>query len=80
MVLCFSDSRRALLQFHRFSNCYFLVIAALASIPSISPVGGLTFWFPLITVLFLTALKDGNKSCIANPESNNAPKTLSRVP
>ena len=48
-----------LLQFHRFANCYFLVVATLASIPSISPVGGSTFWLPLCTVLFITALKDG---------------------
>eukprot|EP00292_Cryptomonas_paramecium_P002149 CAMPEP_0113680182 /NCGR_PEP_ID=MMETSP0038_2-20120614/11140_1 /TAXON_ID=2898 /ORGANISM="Cryptomonas paramecium" /LENGTH=1529 /DNA_ID=CAMNT_0000598461 /DNA_START=386 /DNA_END=4971 /DNA_ORIENTATION=+ /assembly_acc=CAM_ASM_000170 len=48
-----------LLQFHRFANCYFLIVAILASIPSISPVGGSTFWLPLLTVLTITALKDG---------------------
>jgi hypothetical protein len=48
-----------MLQFNRFANCYFLVVATLASIASISPVGGSTFWLPLCTVLFITAMKDG---------------------
>lgn len=48
-----------LLQFQRTANLYFLVIAILASLPNISPLGGSTFWFPLITVLGTTAVKDG---------------------
>jgi hypothetical protein len=48
-----------MLQFQRFANVYFLTIAILASINAISPMGGSTFWLPLITVLSFTALKDG---------------------
>jgi len=48
-----------LLQFQRTANLYFLCIAVLASISIISPLGGSTFWFPLIFVLGTTAIKDG---------------------
>jgi len=48
-----------MLQFQRTANLYFLCIAVLASISLISPLGGSTFWIPLITVLGATAVKDG---------------------
>uniref|UniRef100_A0A0C3SL24 Phospholipid-transporting ATPase n=1 Tax=Guillardia theta (strain CCMP2712) TaxID=905079 RepID=A0A0C3SL24_GUITC len=48
------------LQFHRLANCYFLVIAILASTP-LSPVTGTTYWFPLISVLAISAIKDASE-------------------
>jgi hypothetical protein len=49
------------LQFQRFANVYFLVVAILASIPQISPLGSSTFWVPLLSVLTLSALKDAKE-------------------
>ena len=45
-------------QFQRFANVYFLSVAVLATFPAISPISGTTFWFPLITVLAISAVKD----------------------
>jgi hypothetical protein len=49
------------LQFQRFANVYFLVVAILASIPQISPLGASTFWVPLLSVLMLSAMKDAKE-------------------
>ncbi len=49
------------LQFQRFANVYFLIVAILASIPQISPLGASTFWVPLLSVLTLSALKDAKE-------------------
>merc|ERR1719158_2292402 len=45
-------------QFSRPANCYFLLIAVLASIPSISPIGPASSIAPLVFVLTVTAFKD----------------------
>lgn len=44
-------------QFSRFMNAYFLLLAILQR-PQIAPVDPLTIWIPLITVLFVAALKE----------------------
>lgn len=45
-------------QFQRIANFYFLVVAILSTIPSISPVSSATNWFPLCFVLGVTALRE----------------------
>ena len=45
-------------QFHRYANCYFLVVATLQLIPGLSPTGKFTTIIPLSMVLFVTFLKD----------------------
>ncbi|KAF0976515.1 hypothetical protein FDP41_004414 [Naegleria fowleri] len=45
-------------QFHRFANCYFLVIAILQLIPTLSPTGQFTTFIPLGMVLIFTMMKD----------------------
>ena len=46
-------------QFSRFSNIYFLVMGILEMIPAISTSNGLpVIYFPLVFIIFLTALKD----------------------
>lgn len=46
-------------QFHKLANCYFLIVAILQSIPSISVSGGVpNILLPLIFVLTLSAIKD----------------------
>mmetsp|Transcript_46922 Transcript_46922/g.111735 ORF Transcript_46922/g.111735 Transcript_46922/m.111735 type:complete len:1320 (+) Transcript_46922:277-4236(+) len=50
--------KNLLLQFHRFVNCFFLVVSILASVSSISPVGALTFWLPIGLLLSGTMVKD----------------------
>ena len=44
-------------QFRRLANIYFLIIGILQSIPSISPLGPLTAWAPLIVVLGISILR-----------------------
>ena len=46
------------LQLQRFATAFSLVVAALASIPMISPLGSSTFWVPLLQILICTAIKD----------------------
>ncbi|EFC39376.1 predicted protein [Naegleria gruberi] len=45
-------------QFHRFANCYFLFMAVLQTIPTLSPTGQFTAFFPLAFVLICTMIKD----------------------
>ena len=46
-----------ILQFKRFANIYFLIIAILQTIPAISPLGPLTAWGPLIVVLGISMIR-----------------------
>ena len=48
------------IQFQRLANCYFLLVACLASTP-LSPLDSSTYWMPLIFVLGVSALKDANE-------------------
>ena len=48
-----------ILQFKRLANIYFLVIAILQSIPTISPLNPFTAWLPLIFVLFVSMAREG---------------------
>ena len=45
-------------QFHRYANCYFLVVAILQMIPGLSPTGKFTTLIPLTLVLLVTFFKD----------------------
>ncbi|KAL9646480.1 hypothetical protein ABK040_006474 [Willaertia magna] len=45
-------------QFQRFANCYFLLVAVLQLIPTLSPTGQFTTFIPLSMVLIFTMLKD----------------------
>ncbi|KAJ3682917.1 hypothetical protein LUZ60_013144 [Juncus effusus] len=46
-------------QFHRVAYLYFLVIAALNQLPPLAVFGRTASLFPLLFVLFVTAIKDG---------------------
>ena len=46
-------------QFKRLSNCYFLIIAILQSLPQISPLHPFSAIAPLIFVLALSMLREG---------------------
>jgi hypothetical protein len=46
-------------QFRRIANFYFLIIAILQSIPSISPLNPVTAIAPLIFVVGVSMLRDG---------------------
>lgn len=48
-----------LYQFMRLSNCYFLLVTILQSIPAISPLNPMTAIFPLLFVLFLSMSREG---------------------
>ena len=48
-----------LLQFLRYANIYFLIIAVLQSIPSISPLNPFTAIAPLLIVLGLSMTREG---------------------
>ncbi|XP_011622669.1 phospholipid-transporting ATPase 1 [Amborella trichopoda] len=47
------------IQFHRVAYIYFLVIAALNQLPPLAVFGRTVSLFPLLFVLFVTAIKDG---------------------
>ncbi|KAH7677671.1 P-type ATPase subfamily IV protein [Dioscorea alata] len=47
------------IQFHRVAYVYFLVIAALNQLPPLAVFGRTVSLFPLLFVLFVTAIKDG---------------------
>lgn len=47
------------IQFHRLAYVYFLVIAALNQLPPLAVFGRTASLFPLLFVLFVTAIKDG---------------------
>jgi phospholipid-translocating ATPase len=46
-------------QFGRFMNLYFLFIACLQLLPSITPVAPASTWVPLAFIFFISALKEG---------------------
>jgi hypothetical protein len=46
------------IQLQRFATAFAVVVAALASIPMISPLGSSTFWPPLLFILIVSAIKD----------------------
>ena len=48
-----------LLQFRRYANIYFLLIAILQSISIISPLDPITGWAPLVFVLGLSMVREG---------------------
>ena len=58
--------KNLMLQFQRVANLYFLAVATLASISSISPMSGTTFWFPLAVVLGFSAAKDAHEDLVRN--------------
>lgn len=60
-----------MLQFKRLANVYFLVIAILLSIKIISPINPLTAWAPLIIVIGISMMREGN------PEITQATKIIS---
>ena len=47
------------IQFYRYANIYFLVIAILASTPEISPLSPFTAIFPLVLVIGLSMIREG---------------------
>lgn len=47
------------IQFHRFAYLYFLAIAGLNQLPPLAVFGRTVSLFPLLFVLFVTAIKDG---------------------
>lgn len=53
-------SEALLSQFYRLANFYFLVIAVLQTIPIISPLTPFTAWAPLIIVLGISLIREGN--------------------
>ncbi|KAL4496106.1 hypothetical protein ABPG72_015528 [Tetrahymena utriculariae] len=48
-----------LLQFKRYANVYFLIIAILQSIPAISPLNPLSAWAPLVIVIGISMAREG---------------------
>ena len=67
-----------LLQFLRYANIYFLVIAVLQSIPTISPLNPFTAIAPLLVVLGLSMLREALED-IGKHQSDkqlNSSKTL----
>ncbi len=51
-------ANRVNIKFHRVANIYFLLVAALQLIPTLSPTGQYTTILPLICVMGLSMLKD----------------------
>jgi hypothetical protein len=49
-----------MLQFKRLANVYFLIISILMSISIISPINPLTAWAPLIIVIGISMMREGN--------------------
>jgi hypothetical protein len=49
-----------MLQFKRLANVYFLIISILMSIAIISPINPLTAWAPLIIVIGISMMREGN--------------------
>lgn len=45
-------------QFRRYANIYFLVVAILQSIPTISPLSPISSWAPLIFVISLSIIRE----------------------
>ncbi|XP_038055242.1 probable phospholipid-transporting ATPase IA isoform X6 [Patiria miniata] len=45
-------------QFRRYANVFFLFIALLQQIPGVSPTGKFTTMFPLLFILFVSAIKE----------------------
>lgn len=45
-------------QFRRYANIYFLIVAILQSIPSISPLSPISSWAPLIFVISLSIIRE----------------------
>ena len=62
-----------MLQFKRLANVYFLVIAILLSIKIISPINPLTAWAPLIIVIGISMMREGN------PKIMQATKIISAI-
>jgi len=51
-------------QFYRLANIYFLIIGIMQSIPTISPLGPLNAWAPLIVVLGFSMMREGKDQII----------------
>ena len=63
-----------LFQFKRFANIYFLAIAVLQSIPTISPLTPITAVLPLIFVLAVSITREGIENLMryrSDLETNN---------
>ena len=52
-----------LLQFMRFANIYFLIIAIIQCLPIISPLGATTAILPLVFVLTVSIIREGYEDC-----------------
>jgi magnesium-transporting ATPase (P-type) len=59
-VLPFANKVALIQQFRRIANIYFLIIAILQSIPAVSPLSPITAWAPLIIVILISMLREGN--------------------
>eukprot|EP01022_Parablepharisma_sp_SALTPOND_P033355 TRINITY_DN88560_c0_g1_i1.p1 TRINITY_DN88560_c0_g1~~TRINITY_DN88560_c0_g1_i1.p1 ORF type:complete len:1431 (-),score=165.41 TRINITY_DN88560_c0_g1_i1:96-4388(-) len=74
-----------LIQFTRFANVYFLVIAILQSIPQISPLNPLSGILPLVFVLVISMIREGiedYRRYIEDKRANSQPVRVlkSKVP
>jgi hypothetical protein len=47
-------------QFSRFLNVYFLMLAVVQLVPSITPVSPLTTWVPLFCIIVISAIKEAS--------------------
>jgi len=68
-----------LLQFKRYANIYFLLIAILQSIPAISPLNPVTAIVPFAFVLCLSMLREGLEDLARHRADNEANASLTRI-
>jgi len=67
------------LQFKRFMNLYFLIIAIIQLNPIIAPVSPLTIWIPLIVIFTISAAKEAADDYVrwkADKRANERPYTV----
>ena len=57
-------SESILLQYKRMANFYFLVVATLTTIPTISPLNPALIWLGVFSVLAVSILKEGTSLSI----------------
>lgn len=80
-VVPYFSSPSPFLPYRRITNFYFLLIAIISLIPSISTLSPGTTWGPLIFVLAVSAIKDGIEDLIrwrSDSEVNNRPYEVLR--
>ena len=68
-----------LLQFKRYANIYFLLIAIIQSIPIISPLSPFSSWAPLCFVLFVSLVREGIEDFYRHRSDKELNASISQV-